>query len=187
MITSERTVVAEVGAAQTTAGSPLPPEVERIFRDALDRLADVDEFDTVLDRAFGSETGTVPDRTTASLIRTQLRSRSASQAAGVAVLLRKAVDAFRRGVEQWYRQQDTEPQIHQQRLEELCSVYETVVEHLPVVQLPVVAELTTLPENPAAVARQASRVRDQARTREMLEDLSLRVQTAALRSLSASG
>jgi Cdc6-like AAA superfamily ATPase len=174
-----------VDDTSTELAVELPAEVDRIFTEALDGLADLDQFDDLLGTAFGNDEGLSPDRAMSSQIRGRLRSHDSSQAAGVAVLLQKSIRAFRRGIELWYYRHDRLHEIDQDRLDELCNTYDTVVEHLPAVQLP---EVTKLISNEAETTptQQASQQRSQFRTRETLEHLSLHVRSAVLRSVSAS-
>lgn len=167
----------------------LPSDVADLFADALAALAELDRFDQLVHDAFSADDRPAT-RTHRSLIRSRLSVPDATQAAGVAVLLRKAIKAFRHGVTGWYvaraDRPETVPRLSQQdrdQLDTLCSTYDAISEYLPPFHLTRLGELTaTVNEDRDPVARTARR-RQQTRTREVLDSLSMRVRQAVLISV----
>lgn len=160
----------------------LPAEVSRLFADALSGVAELDRFDDLLGRAFGTQEDSSPDPTTRGHIRSRLKSADSSQAAGVAVLFRKSIDAFQRGIETWYYRYERLRSVDEERLDQLCLTYDTVVESLPIARLSAVSDLVDSGNRLASTLRQAQQ-REVFRTRELLESLSVRVRQAVLRSV----
>jgi Cdc6-like AAA superfamily ATPase len=182
LLTVAPPALGEAALVESDESAVLPSDVADLFADALAALAELDRFDHLLRDAFG-----VDDRTHRSLIRSRLSGPDTTQAAGVAVLLRKAIKAFRAGVTAWYVDRADRPETAQRlsqedrdELDTLCSTYDAISEYLPPFHVTKLGELTaTVNEDRDPVARTARR-RQQTRTRDVLDSLSMRVRQAVL-------
>ncbi|GAB3932812.1 hypothetical protein GCM10027614_02670 [Micromonospora vulcania] len=69
-------------------------------------------------------------------LRLLLRSRDVQRAVGTSVVLRRLIESFRNGVEQWYDGHRANPQSTDlERLDLLCETYDGIAEYLPLFQL----------------------------------------------------
>lgn len=171
-------VVPEAGPAPR-----LPQEVEQLFADAFQALAELDGFDLLLRDAFG--TGERPEVTsTRRAIRTRLSIPDSTQAAGVAVLLRKTIEAFRDGAEEWYAAHEAGPGTDWEQLDTICFTYDAISEYLPSFHLADLGELSVPLEDELDPGMRVDRRLRQARVRDTLENLSLRVRDGLLRAVS---
>ncbi|NUT94634.1 MAG: hypothetical protein HOY78_21705, partial [Saccharothrix sp.] len=120
-----------VGAApgRTSPESRLPGEVERLFRDAVDALEGIVQVDLMLGEAFDF----APPRTQEAVHR-RLRTPEFTDAAAKAILIQKAVLAFRAALAEWYRTQGDSTDA-EDRLEQLCGIFDDIVEYLPLFDL----------------------------------------------------
>ncbi|MEU2614253.1 AAA family ATPase [Micromonospora sp. NPDC007271] len=124
--------------------SPLPGRVARVFVDAIQALDQLSGFDRHLHDAFTpprpgagrpAEEGGAP-------LRSRLRSRDVQRALGTSMVLRRLIEAFRYGVEQWYERHTRDPQpADLEQLDRLCETYDGIAEYLPLFQLDALGDL----------------------------------------------
>jgi Cdc6-like AAA superfamily ATPase len=178
-------------ADQDEEPPPLPREVDLMFAGAVEAVAELDRFDVLLRDAFGvGEHPTV--RGTRVVIRSRLSDPDKTQAAGVAALLLKTIATFRESAEEWYRGQlarrgdpGTGPRTEDRdRLDFLCSTYDAISEYLPSFHMISLGELAASVEEERDPATRATRRARQAKVRDILENLSLNVRQALLRSVN---
>jgi hypothetical protein len=187
MMTALTATTSTIAAPVEPSRPELPQDVDQLFSGALVALADLDRFDALLNDVFdadnAADTGALR-----GTIRSRLRAPDAAMTAGVAVLLRKAITAFRTGVTGWYRDHADGPlpdQRDRDRLDALCSTYDSIAEYLPPFHVVNLGDLVaTKNEERDPVARSVRR-QQQATTRDMLENLSMRVRQAVLVSVQA--
>jgi hypothetical protein len=165
----------------------LPDGVAQLFVGALAVLADLDRFDLLLHDVF--DTGNGPDTgTLRGTIRARLRTDKAATTAGVAVLLRKAITAFRGGVTGWYRDHAGGPppgQRERDELDTLCSTYDSIAEYLPPFHVVNLGDLVAATNDDRDPMARSVRRQQQATTRDVLENLSMRVREAVLVSVGS--
>lgn len=168
----------------TEARPELPQDVAQLFSGALVALADLDRFDLLLRDVFDADDATDTSALRGT-IRSRLRAPDAASTAGVAVLLHKAITAFRAGVTEWYRAHVGGPpgRRERERLDVLCSTYDSIAEYLPPFHVVNLGDLVaTTNEERDPMARNVRR-QQQAATRDVLENLSMRVRQAVLVSV----
>ncbi|MEV0216470.1 AAA family ATPase [Micromonospora sp. NPDC050695] len=130
-------VVAERHETATGAPPPLPGRVARVFVEAIAALDQLTGFERRLRDAFDPHrVATVGGADGGQALRSLLRSRDVQRAVGTSVVLRRLIEAFREGVEQWYDGHRTNPQpTDLERLDLLCETYDGIAEYLPLFQL----------------------------------------------------
>lgn len=166
------------GGAVEAAPSRLPGEVERLFRDAVDALEDLTQVDAMFEEAFDHG-----PTATQEAVHRRLRTPEFSQAAAQAVFMQKAVQAFRAAVSQWYSSAgDADAE---DRLEELCGVYDGIVEFLPLFLLDPLFKLPPWSARSSGLVAEVSQGSRRARVHEALRNLSPRVRRAVFRSSPA--
>ncbi|MEV8442352.1 hypothetical protein AB0425_33680 [Actinosynnema sp. NPDC051121] len=166
------------GRAAGAAPGKLPGEVERLFRDAVDALEDLTQVDAMFEEAFDH----APTATQEAVHR-RLRTPEFTQAAAQAVFMQKAVQAFRAAVSQWYSSSgDADAE---DRLEELCGIYDGIVEFLPLFQLDPLFALPPWSARSGGLVAEVSRGSRRGRVHEALRNLSPRVRRAVFRSSPA--
>lgn len=179
----------QLGAIQrqlgSLAGTPtpaeptrLPAEVERLFRDAVDALEDLTQVDVMFQEAFDH----APTATQEAVHR-RLRTPEFTQAAAQAVFLRQAVQAFRGAVSQWYRSSSDSDA--EDRLDELCGIYDGIVEFLPLFLLDPLFKLPPWSARAGTFVAEVNQGSRRARVHEALGNLSPRVRRAVFRSSPA--
>ncbi|HWO68594.1 MAG TPA: hypothetical protein VNO31_52045 [Umezawaea sp.] len=166
--------------------SPLPEDVERLFREAVAVLEELTQLDVMLDEAFEP----APDETQEAVQR-RLRSIDYREAAGRAVLMQKSVRNFRASVARWFTAETADGAAltteAEDRLDQICRAYDGVSEYLPVFGLDPLFELppwTARNSGMVAAVNQAGRRK---RVTAALEFLSPRVRRAVWRSSRAGG
>ncbi|WP_367137565.1 hypothetical protein [Saccharothrix sp. HUAS TT1] len=157
------------------AASRLPGEVERLFRDALDALEDLTQVDVMFEEAFDHAlTGTQ------EAVHRRLRMPEFTRAATQAVFMRKAVQAFRTAVAQWYQSSDDADA--EDRLDELCGTYDGIVEFLPLFSLDPLFKLPPWSARAGSLVAEVNQGSRRGRVHEALRNLSPRVRRAVFRS-----
>ncbi|MFG1918938.1 hypothetical protein [Micromonospora sp. NPDC048898] len=123
--------------ASTGVTSPLPGRVARMFVEAVAALDQLAGFERRLRDAFAPHrVATVGGADGGQALRSLLRSRDVQRAVGTSVVLRRLIEAFREGVEQWYDGHRANPQpTDLERLDLLCETYDGIAEYLPLFQL----------------------------------------------------
>ncbi|WP_461125251.1 hypothetical protein [Saccharothrix stipae] len=165
----------EGSSAASSSTSRLPGEVERLFRDAVDALEDLTQADAMFQEAFDHG----PSDTQEAVHR-RLRTPEFTLAATQAVFLQKAVQAFRAAVSQWYQSPgDTDAE---DRLEELCGIYDGIVEFLPLFLLEPLFKLPPWSARVGGLVAEVSQGSRRTRVQQALRDLSPRVRRAVFRS-----
>ncbi|WP_433308612.1 AAA family ATPase [Micromonospora sp. CA-269861] len=116
---------------------PLPGRVARVFVEAIAALDQIAGFERRLRDAFAPHrVATVGGADGGQALRSLLRSRDVQRAVGTSVVLRRLIEAFREGVEQWYDGHRANPQpTDLERLDLLCETYDGIAEYLPLFQL----------------------------------------------------
>ncbi|MCE6994771.1 hypothetical protein LZG04_08115 [Saccharothrix sp. S26] len=163
--------------AEATPGR-LPGEVERLFRDAVDVLEDLTQVDVMFEEAFDH----APTATQEAVHR-RLRTPEFTRAASQAVIMQKAVRAFRAAVAQWYAtagEADAE-----ERLEELCGIYDGIVEFLPLFLLDPLVQMPPWSARSGGLVAEVGQGSRRTRVHEALRNLSPRVRRAVFRSSPA--
>ncbi|MFC5923956.1 AAA family ATPase [Micromonospora vulcania] len=123
--------------APPEALSPLPGRVARVFVEAIAALDQLTGFERRLRDAFAPRRATTVGPTDGGqALRLLLRSRDVQRAVGTSVVLRRLIESFRNGVEQWYDGHRANPQSTDlERLDLLCETYDGIAEYLPLFQL----------------------------------------------------
>ncbi|MFT7838907.1 hypothetical protein Q5530_22430 [Saccharothrix sp. BKS2] len=162
-------------AALRAPADRLPGEVEQLFRDAVDALDDLTQVDAMFGEAFEH----APTATQEAVHR-RLRMPEFTRAAAQALMMQRAVQAFRAAVSQWYRSAG-DPDA-EDRLEALCVIYDDIAEFLPLFTL---EPLFSLPPWSARAGNLVTGVNQGARRTRVhhaLRNLSPRVRRAVDRS-----
>jgi Cdc6-like AAA superfamily ATPase len=162
--------------------SGLPAPVYRLFAEALQVLDDLTGFEATLVDAFAApaEGGrhTVEHR---AAIRSLLRSRDVLRAVGTSVLLRRLIEAFRDGVNDWYATRAVNPAASgEAQLDELCDTYQAIAEYLPLFQLDLLTDLATSQGTRADLAERAATRSRLADARGVFDGLGARVRRMVL-------
>ncbi|MFE2757904.1 hypothetical protein ACFXGA_38470 [Actinosynnema sp. NPDC059335] len=163
------------GRAAEPAAGRLPGEVERLFRDAVDALDDLTQVDVMFQEAFDHA-----PTTTQEAVHRRLRTPEFTQAAAQAVFLRQAVRAFRAAVSQWY--QSAEDDDAEDRLDDLCGIYDGIVEFLPLFLLEPLFTLPPWSARAGGLVAEVGQGSRRARVHEALSNLSPRVRRAVVRA-----
>ncbi|GGU66993.1 hypothetical protein [Lentzea flava] len=165
----------------------LPPNVAGLFVSAQESLDTVDQVDAALRTMFASTEHDLNRAIDARVnIRGPLRSKETFPALGVASLLHRLLDAFRHGINDWYRTYVPSPtgQVQpgdRERLSALCRAYDTIYEYVPLFRLEGLDEFT-----PRAVEGEMSAPLSSLRLEHLkttFNELSNRVQSAVLASV----
>ncbi len=162
--------------AREAADHRLPGEVERLFRDAVDALEGLVQVDLMLDEAFDF----APPATQEEVHR-RLRTPEFTDAAGKAILIQRTVLAFRAAVGEWLRAGDDSAQA-EDRLEELCGIYDDVVEFLPLFDLDPLFGMPSWSGRAGGLVADVNQVARRNRVLEALRNLSPRVRRAVLKA-----
>jgi Cdc6-like AAA superfamily ATPase len=164
----------------------LPEDVDRLFTGVLAMLGDLDRFDMLLHDVFDME-DVSRYRTLRGTIRSSLRADGTVGAAGVAVLLRKTIVAFRVGVVGWYRRHaDVHAPLGQperDQLDTLCSTYDSIAEYLPPFHVLKLGDLVSPTNEEHDPVGRTARREQQKLIRDLLDNLSMRVRQALLVSV----
>jgi Cdc6-like AAA superfamily ATPase len=186
---SERGTAPAGHDADSRLPSWLPQEVDRLFGAALDALGVIGQVDLVLRQAFVPGGDRTPGRRATAA--EALRSADAPASLGVAVLLRKLVEAFRQGVGEWYRGFHSVPRgprpAEEESLRVLCRTYDAIFEYLPVFQLGDLSALTTLRAEPGGDLEESIEIPRSADIRQTLDGLGARVQRTMLEAVRPDG
>ncbi|ONI89235.1 hypothetical protein ALI22I_17230 [Saccharothrix sp. ALI-22-I] len=166
------------GTPTRTETARLPGEVERLFRDAVDALEELTQIDVMFQESFDH----APTATQEAVHR-RLRTPEFTQAATQAVFMQKAVQAFRAAVAQWYRSSG-DPDAEEQ-LDELCGIYDGIVEFLPVFRLEPLFKLPPWSARTGGLVAEVNQSSRRTRVEDALTDLSPRVRRAVFRSSPA--
>jgi Cdc6-like AAA superfamily ATPase len=176
----------EAGGAESPTRSPLPPDVERLFREAVDVLEELTQLDVMLTEVFEP----APEEEQEAVHR-RLRSVDFRDAAGRAVLTQRAVLGFRASVAQWFGLEaagGAAPTAEAvERLDQLCLAYDGVAEYLPVFGLDPLFELPTWTARNSGMVAAVNQAGRRNRVATALNDLSPRVKRAVLRSSRTGG
>ncbi|PZF97393.1 hypothetical protein [Micromonospora deserti] len=163
--------------AATAAGSPLPGRVARVFVEAIQALDQLTGFERRLADAFApprAGAGPLPDNGTP--LRSLLRSRDVQRAVGTSVVLRRLIEAFRDGIEQWYDDHRADPRPSDlDRLDRLCETYDGIAEYLPLFQLDTLAGLAAPVAGGDDGGEPAERSRTWSEARSVFDGLGARV------------
>jgi Cdc6-like AAA superfamily ATPase len=170
--------------AATGTASPLPGRVARVFVEAIQALDQLTGFERRLRDSFAPpRTGAGPLADSGTPLRSRLRSRDVQRALGTSMVLRRLIEAFRDGVEQWYDSHSRDPQpTDLERLDRLCETYDGIAEYLPLFQLDALGDLATPGEGGDDADEPTDRSRSWSEARSVFDGLSGRV-----RQLMVSG
>ena len=176
----------DADSEDSSARSALPPDVERIFGEAVDVLEELTQLDVMLADAF--EPAPEEDQ---EAVHRRLRSVDFRDAAGRAVLMQKAVLGFRASVARWFGTEaagGAAPTAEaEERLDQLCRAYDGVSEYLPVFGLDPLFELPTWSARNAGMVAAVNQAGRRSRVQTALDNLSPRVKRAVWRSSRAGG
>ncbi|WP_406045064.1 hypothetical protein OG799_11670 [Micromonospora sp. NBC_00898] len=163
--------------AATVVTSPLPGRVARVFVEALQALDQLTGFERRLRGAFApplAGAGRLAEGGTP--LRSRLRSRDVQRALGTSMVLRRLIEAFRDGIEQWYGIHLRDPQpTDLERLDQLCETYDGIAEYLPLFQLDALGDLATPGEGGDDAVDLTDRSRSWSEARSVFDGLSGRV------------
>ncbi|MGC4749647.1 AAA family ATPase [Micromonospora sp. DT201] len=175
-------VAPERHRAASELTSALPGRVSRVFVEATTALDQLTGFERRLRDAFAPHrTATVAGADGGQALRSLLRSRDVQRAVGTSVVLRRLLEAFREGVEQWYGGHRANPQpTDLEQLDLLCETYDGIAEYLPLFQLDILSGLAA----PGAGAEDgpdpAERSRTWSQARSVFDGLGGRVRQGLL-------
>ncbi|MEV6816006.1 hypothetical protein, partial [Micromonospora sp. NPDC051296] len=162
-------------SAGVSAASPLPGRVARVFADAIEALDQLTGFERHLRDAFappGPDAGRGAGEM--ATLRSGLRSRDVQRALGTSLVLRRLIEAFRGGVEQWYGNHRRAPHpADLEQLDRLCETFDGIAEFLPLFQLDVLGDLA-VPDGGGSV-EPPDRSRSWSEARSVFDGLSTRV------------
>jgi Cdc6-like AAA superfamily ATPase len=180
------TALPEADGAESAPRSPLPPDVERLFREAVDVLEELTQLDVMLAEAF--EPAPEEDQ---EAVHRRLRSVDFREAAGRAVLMQKTVLRFRTSVAQWFSTEAVGGAVPtaeaEDRLDQLCRAYDGISEYLPVFGLDPLFELPPWSARNAGMVAAVNQAGRRNRVATALENLSPRVKRAVWRSSPSGG
>ncbi|MFD7655018.1 hypothetical protein ACFV4N_13655 [Actinosynnema sp. NPDC059797] len=162
-------------APPRASGGRLPGEVERLFRDAVDALEDLTQVDAMFAEAFDH----APTATQEAVHR-RLRAPEFTRAAAQALVMQRAVQAFRAAVSQWY-QSAGDPDA-EDRLEALCVIYDDIAEFLPLFTLEPLFSLPPWSARAGNLVTEVNQGTRRTRVHHALRNLSPRVRRAVDRS-----
>ncbi|TCO53515.1 hypothetical protein [Actinocrispum wychmicini] len=162
--------------------SPLPPEVDRLFGDAVAVLEDITQFRQMFDESIASGTEDM-----LRAVQRRLRVQDFLQAAGVATLMLKAVRGFTEAVRTWYLPEEVtgaggelSPPA-ERALDEICWAYDATTEYLPLFMLDPLVALSPWKARSGKID-DLGKVSRRTRVQDALDNLSPRVRRAVLRS-----
>ncbi|MFF4874910.1 AAA family ATPase [Micromonospora sp. NPDC000668] len=175
-------VVPERHDAATGATYPLPGRVARVFVEAITALDQLTGFERRLRDAFAPHrVATVAGADGGQALRSLLRSRDVQRAVGTSVVLRRLIEAFREGAEQWYDGHRANPQpTDLERLDLLCETYDGIAEYLPLFQLDTLSGLAAPGAGGEDGADSADRSRTWSQARSVFDGLGGRVRQLLL-------
>jgi len=174
----------------STGFSRLPAEVRGLFNEAMATLDALNRMDIALRDAFvGTEQEPSQAVDARMNLRATLYSPNLFHAMGVAILLQKLVEAFRNGVNDWYRSREPNPQgkielSDRVRLDALCRAYEALFAFLPAFRL---NDLEEFPAHPGGRDDQLGEVVRSTRltnVQDVFSSLGVHVHKAVLKSFS---
>ncbi|MEU4679277.1 hypothetical protein [Micromonospora sp. NPDC023737] len=167
---------------RSAATSALPSRVARVFVEAFRALDQLTGFERHLRAAFTPPRRGVERFADTELpLRTQLRSRDVQRALGTSMVLRRLIEAFQSGVEQWYESHRRDPQpTDLERLDRLCETYDGIAEYLPLFQLDALGDLAVPGEDGDDPVEPADRSRSWSEARSVFDGLSDRVRQLML-------
>ncbi|GGM47015.1 hypothetical protein GCM10011608_34750 [Micromonospora sonchi] len=150
----------------TGATVPLPGRVARVFVEAIQALDQLTGFERHLRDAFAPPGPEVGGRAGGGTpLRSGLRSRDVQRALGTSLVLRRLIEAFRDGVQQWHESHRHTPHPGDlERLDRLCETYDGIAEYLPLFQLDVLGDLAVPGHDGAAEPVDRSRSWSEARS-----------------------
>lgn len=173
--------------------SRLPGEVRSLFDQALATLDALNRMDAAFRDAFPGAGQEISHAVDARMnLRAALYAHNLFPAMGVATLLQKLVEAFRDGVNDWYRSREPNPQgkiesPDRVRLDALCRAYEALFAFLPAFRLNDLEDLSAYPgrrdDSFGAAARSPLPVNAQ----EVFSSLGVHIHKAVLKSFSSTG
>lgn len=180
------------GNLKSTAGlsSILPAEVRGSFDEAMATLDALNRMDIALRDAFVGADQELSQAVDARMnLRATLNSSSLIQAMGVAILTQKLVEAFRDGVNDWYRSREPNPQgkmepLDRVRLDALCRAYDALFVFLPAFKLNDLEDFSAHPARRGELFGETVRSTRLTDVREVLSSLGARVHKAVLKSFS---
>ncbi|MEO6087589.1 MAG: hypothetical protein ABIQ18_31215 [Umezawaea sp.] len=180
------TALPEVDGTESSGRSPLPPDVERLFREAVDVLEELTQLDVMLAEAF--EPAPEEDQ---EAVHRRLRSGDFRIAAGRAALMQKTVLSFRTSVAQWFGAEAAGGAVPtaeaEDRLDQLCRAYDGISEYLPVFGLDALFELPPWSARNSGMVAAVNQAGRRNRVATALENLSPRVKRAVWRSSPSGG
>ncbi|PMR60459.1 hypothetical protein C1A38_14125 [Verrucosispora sp. ts21] len=180
---TRRDTVSSTHQAETGLATALPGRVARVFVEAVQALDQLTGFERHLRDAFTPSRPEPARRSgeAAPLLRSGLRSRDVQRALGTALVLRRLIEAFREGVEQWYVNHRHAPHpADLQRLDRLCETYDGIAEYLPLFQLDLLDDLA-LPDG-GTPAEPVDRSLSWSEARSMFDGLSGQVRRQVIDS-----
>ncbi|MEU4806036.1 hypothetical protein [Actinosynnema sp. NPDC023587] len=170
--------------AREAADHRLPGEVERLFRGAADALEGLVQVDLMLSEAFD-----FAPPVTQEAVHRRLRTPEFTDAATKAVFIQKAVLAFRGAVADWYRSEGesdaTVSAEAEDRLEQLCGIYDDIVEFLPLFDLDPLFSLPPWSGRAGGLVADVNQITRRNQVHDALRNLSPRVRRAVLRASHA--
>lgn len=163
--------------AATVVTSPLPGRVARVFVEAIQALDQLTGFERRLRDAFAPPlAGAARPAEGGTPLRSRLRSRDVQRALGTSMVLRRLIEAFRDGIEQWYDSHLRDPQpTDLERLDQLCETYDGIAEYLPLFQLDALGDLATPGGGGDDAVDSTDRSRSWSEARSVFDGLSGRV------------
>ncbi|MEU4399625.1 AAA family ATPase [Micromonospora orduensis] len=164
------------------ATPPLPGRVARVFVEAIDALDQLTGFERRLRDAFAPHrVATIGGADGGQALRSLLRSRDVQRAVGTSVVLRRLIEAFREGAEQWYAGHRADPQpTDLERLDLLCETYDGIAEYLPLFQLDTLSALAAAGAGGEDGADPVDRSRTWSQARSVFDGLGGRVRQLLL-------
>lgn len=175
--------------SRTASPRHLPPEVDRLFEQAVTALGAFNRVDIVLHQSFAVEDEPPAVIDPRTQLRGRLWSKDLFQAMGVAALLQKLITVFRDNIEGWYRScsLDDRGQLRatdQNRLSTLCQAYDALYEYLPVFQLDKLEQFSTSAESRDDPAGRVFRPSRTVHPQEVLSGLGARIQSEIIKTFS---
>ncbi|HEX6347282.1 hypothetical protein [Umezawaea sp.] len=174
------------GGTERSTRSALPPDVEKLFRDAVDVLEELTQLDVMLTEALEPA-----EDETQEAVQRRLRSIDYREAAGRAVMMQRSVQSFRASVAQWFGTEaagGAAPTAEaEDRLDQVCRAYDGISEYLPVFGLDPLFELPPWAARHSGMVAAVNQAGRRNRVAMALDNLSPRVKRAVWRSSRAGG